>query len=422
MSSLSFKVVFPAPPPTTNELTASQRTQLVRKTKKIEQIFGTTPHLVEAGLEAASFHISLTHGRDLSQGRLTKTRRESVDSVSSASSYGSPISPIQRSASVSSKSSSVRSTSSRRSRASVASVESTESWPSDMKAPLLRLAKKRPVLETIPASPSPTSTTFTDSALDSRRSAINNDCHFTTFTISPNEDPSSPRSSVVLTSFNIPSTNSLRKQKMDRLRKKLGQDVPLDLVFPEVADSAQPDNIPSPSPSPASDRNKECPPLPPPTPRAKKLMGRISATRDSIAESTSIHRAKRQTPAKPTVAHKKSRSVPTLPPTPNPDYKRLKEKLSFIIECPDEHGSGCSEEFGLSRATSDRSDTSSDESEVRLWSTRRGYGGWEGSRSPSSASSNTSSDRAVSPTSPASPATGVSRRPSSYRKPAPAIC
>jgi len=48
--SLSTKVVFPAPPPTTNELTPQQRAQLIRQAKKIEQLLGSTPYLVDTSV------------------------------------------------------------------------------------------------------------------------------------------------------------------------------------------------------------------------------------------------------------------------------------------------------------------------------------------------------------------------------------
>jgi hypothetical protein len=44
------KVVFPPPPPTTNALSTQQRNQLLRKTKKLEQILGTAPHLIDASM------------------------------------------------------------------------------------------------------------------------------------------------------------------------------------------------------------------------------------------------------------------------------------------------------------------------------------------------------------------------------------
>lgn len=46
MSSI-MKVVFPMPPPTTNDLSSHQRTQLRRKAMKLEQIFGATPRLLD---------------------------------------------------------------------------------------------------------------------------------------------------------------------------------------------------------------------------------------------------------------------------------------------------------------------------------------------------------------------------------------
>lgn len=49
--SLVTKVVFPIPPPTTNNLSSHQRTQLLRKAKKLEQIFGVTPRLLDNTLE-----------------------------------------------------------------------------------------------------------------------------------------------------------------------------------------------------------------------------------------------------------------------------------------------------------------------------------------------------------------------------------
>jgi len=42
------KVVYPIPPPTTNNLTTKQRSLLLRKAKKIEQILGYPPHLIDS--------------------------------------------------------------------------------------------------------------------------------------------------------------------------------------------------------------------------------------------------------------------------------------------------------------------------------------------------------------------------------------
>lgn len=61
----------------------------------------------------------------------------------------------------------------------------------------------------------------------------------------------------------------------------------------------------------------------------------------------------------------------------------MKEKLCVIIESPDEHGSGCSEEFGFSSMSGSPNLLESgwysngDEFALRSWSTRQGYKGWE---------------------------------------------
>lgn len=47
------KIVFPAPPPTFNSLTSTQRAQLLRSTKKLERLLGTAPRLLDENLEPA---------------------------------------------------------------------------------------------------------------------------------------------------------------------------------------------------------------------------------------------------------------------------------------------------------------------------------------------------------------------------------
>jgi hypothetical protein len=239
---------------------------------------------------------------------------------------------------------------------------------------------------------------------------------------------------------------------MDRLRKKLGSGVPLDLVFPKEKVSERSENNPAAVSS--ANVNKDCPPLPPPKPRlTKKATGRIAHSRDSISDVATIHRARRQshTPSAAKPTHKKSRSAP-LPAPPalsHAEFKRVKEKLSFIIESPDEHGSGCSEEFGLSRASTNDTDlrfVNAHRTEIKFWSTRKGYEGWN----PRSARSLTNlpsistftlssfdddgsdidpaespASCATSPISPVSveslPTTEAKKRPSSYRKPPPTV-
>ncbi|KAJ3511248.1 hypothetical protein NLJ89_g4206 [Agrocybe chaxingu] len=407
MSSQSHtKVVFPAPPPTTNDLTAQQRALLVRKTKKIEQLLGSTPFLVDA---ISPIHISLPPTLD-SKGRFsTKTRRSSLDSNASSSSCDvSPTcSPVKRSRSSISSFGSMRTSDSRRQRYSSSpsfiSNKTSERWSKDTKIPVLRLAMRSLNIETIPASPPPTRASF----FATTPSPTSSEEEFSVqFLPDPNDLPS-PRNSLVPSTFTIPSENSLRKQKMDRLRKKLGSGVPLQLVFPKDAESSDSDNFPS---SPASDCTESTlvdttAPLPPPSTGAKKPTPRIT-------KAPPRRRPCERHPCEDT------RYSPGTTNDSDPGFKRVKERLSFIVESPDEHGNGCPEGFGLSRVSSKMSDSipefKSDCGEaVNMWGTRKGSEGWAPPTPPKDD---------VPLASPMQRLSGeVRRRPLSYRKPVPSI-
>ncbi|KAG7441454.1 uncharacterized protein BT62DRAFT_936979 [Guyanagaster necrorhizus] len=75
----------------------------------------------------------------------------------------------------------------------------------------MKLSKSPGFLPSIPASPL---------AADS----------FSPAAMTPPDSPTTPE-------FMIPTNNSLRRQKMDRLRRKLGDGVPVDLVFPKQRES-----------------------------------------------------------------------------------------------------------------------------------------------------------------------------------------
>lgn len=224
----------------------------------------------------------------------------------------------------------------------------------------------------------------------------------------------SPRDSFVLeTKFIIPTANSLRKQKMDRIRKKLGAEVPLHLVFPKDTEAEKTPRI-SPrvtvsslTEPPHLNVDKACPPLPPlPAARPRKHTGpRISHARDSIADASTIHRARRQvqasTGANPALRHRKSLTASIA----SSDFRRAQHRLSFIIESPDEHGAGCAEDFGLhvSRVTSDADGDVMSEwfgADIKLWSARIGQ---------------------EARNSTASVASERKKRSSSYRKPPPPV-
>lgn len=109
--------------------------------------------------------------------------------------------------------------------------------------------------------------------------------------------------------FTIPTSNSLRKAKMDRLRKRLGSEVPVDLVFR--------DNDPQ-GPSYAETRcesNRH-----PLSPLPKKL------TKRSSNSSARMKRPRTQ-----------EGCITNTTPASSDDLGRVKGQLTFIQESPDEY-------------------------------------------------------------------------------------
>ncbi|KAJ7584244.1 hypothetical protein C8J56DRAFT_953035 [Mycena floridula] len=289
--STSTKIVFPAPPPTTNSLTSTQRAQLLRTTKKLERLLGTAPHVLDLDLI----------GEDPFYVDLYKT-----SSRESSSSYDSSTS-LKRSLSSASTRSSRSSVSSRRLKEDVFTT----------KLPVLKLSLPVPQLESIPASP--LSGTFDDKRFMLRPSSVL---------------PSiSPR-------FSIPSNNSIRRQKLERLRRTLGDGVPLNMVFKE-------DLLEEEAEEKEEKQQKVLPAIP-----ARRT---ISSTRDSIALPSSPHRVRRKpvpklvasrpAPPPPSSESKTACSAakpprkPKAKPAPMPAViRREKARLSLIMESPDENG------------------------------------------------------------------------------------
>ncbi|KAJ7722882.1 hypothetical protein DFH07DRAFT_284100 [Mycena maculata] len=226
------KIAYPCPPPTTNSLTSQQRSQLLRTTQKLGRLLGTTPALIEESDSmpsmlplnlqrlAVPLHIQLSSVYDDGDA----LNRYPSSETSSTSSNGSPLS-LKRS---SSSASEYSSRSGRTLVNSTTSVHVNESWPKADR-PFLRIATKSPSkLEAIPQSPP---------ATGSPPPAYSPEPPHTSYTIRPvhtrrNSAPPSPPA------FDIPNPNSVRRQKMDRLRRTLGDGVPLDLVFPDEETSS----------------------------------------------------------------------------------------------------------------------------------------------------------------------------------------
>lgn len=217
-----------------------------------------------------------------------------------------------------------------------------------MNLPVLRLTvQPSESLDTIPASP--VSSTCSDDS-DPR------------FILRPNADVAEPD----YPSFTIPTNNTLRRQKLDRLRRKLGDGIPFDLVFPSPDDDESEDSKSTTS----SPLTKDLPPLP------RQSERKITSARDSlIVMTTSPSRPGYRIKRKPVPKIMASRPAPP-PPSPSPSpppyspsslgAKTLqtsnsivkprdqitKARLSLILESPDEHGNTVIEEMEVSLLSS----------------------------------------------------------------------
>jgi len=221
------KVTYPPPPPTYNTLTLHERNQFMRSTKKIGKVLGSTPHLDD------SYPIDPVFIRLSTLPLADKPHLEIIDSPVSGHSSQRPGSSSSYSTMSSESTDTRTSISSSQSGSSFTeTVNSADSWrarrPTRKPPPLLRLtsttvsqsppsttASVKPTLETIPGTPP-----FEAVAGDKPSGPQQHTMSFTAF--SP---PGAP-------SFDIPSEATMRRAKMERLKRKLGDEVPAHLVFP----------------------------------------------------------------------------------------------------------------------------------------------------------------------------------------------
>lgn len=303
-------IVFP-PPPTSNSLSYRQKAQLMRSTKKLGQVLGYTPHFLDRGhsrMQSPCFE-------DWSEDEEDWYRPASRGSTRTATSTGTGYSSGGSTSTVSSRH--TRSSSSSHSTRFTKSSKSSythDSWSSnDAKPPLLRLALSLPYRNSQPNSPTSSNTSDEEDAR---------------FTLAPLADERNPRDSLVSPTFRIPTATTVRLQKMDRIRKKLGEGVPVELVFPDadaVKADVKPKRIRSVTTTVIEIPATTLPPLPalPPVSRPTKTR---NAARDSI-HSSSAHRAQR-VKRKPVPKLEPSRSAPP-PPTVAP---KKGDRLSLILE------------------------------------------------------------------------------------------
>ncbi|KXN91581.1 hypothetical protein AN958_00374 [Leucoagaricus sp. SymC.cos] len=409
-------VVYPPPPPTTNTLTLEQRAQLRKSTKKLGQILGATPHLLDTDIVSilGPVHISLPPRNETPSSILSES---SSDSYSSRSSSSCSVYPIHPYAACSSPEHESFSTSSLPSRQRSFCLKSSSRFSGDnidatnTQAPTLRLAVNSPPSPTsstssypFSASSSPSKASVRPESFDShiRANSLNDISSTTTsasdmkFTLRPARHSTSTSindESISEPTFHVPSSSSVRRQKMDRLRRVLGDEVPVHLVFPEQ--KLKSDSFPlRESEATAADGHSSFSGSAPvavagtATPRPKKTASnKIVGARDSMGSLTP-HRAKRQEKAKTEKTLSPSTPSPSVVIPEDPSQKQL----CVIVESPEEHGSSSFEGFGFGKPSKKpsvvvqsswhvRDGLACDDSGLaelnKVWSTRKGYTGWD---------------------------------------------
>lgn len=406
--TMATKVIFSAPPLTTNKLTAQQRTQLVRKARKIEQLLGLTPRLIDTSvtlgmlltniffITSSSWRtqdpINITLSPGPSQRRLTKSSPRSFDSTSSGSSSSS--SSLARTTSFSSR---LYSVGHKRGTTSPGPLDLSEDWPCDTKVPILRLPVES--LSTV------TPVSFIDTGAVSHPRSTDEDLPTDQSTLTQTiAIDISPRDSATISVSTTPSPNSIRKQKMDRVRRKLGSCVPFDLVFPSITkDSPDSDS------STGSGLNS--------TQQAKTAAGvaRFTDARDSamslsdaIAASVALARSQNLSPPKHNVREKRPRSAPAA-------EFRLKERLSLIMESPEEHQLSFSDNHDLGGYEDSESNLTDAVTNQNFHSTRL-------SKRPATAPASISTSKTWEFSGDSPPVEkSVKKKPPSYRKPPPPL-
>ncbi|KAJ3559543.1 hypothetical protein NM688_g280 [Phlebia brevispora] len=277
-------ILFPPPPPTHNTLTLTERSHLLRSNAKIGRLLGSTPHVLDGpqctySLTPASFllervaHHEAFAGNGPTYVSLSSNKKRRRRSADSGTFYEHPegaSSSLSRSTVEQGQSrSSCESSSSSASSSMHASYADSKAFrvpfPTAQRPPMLRLGKHNGSSCSLLAS------SLEEDASDSDPSA---------------HSPTSP-------TFTIPSEASLRRQKMARLRKRLGEDVPAHLVFPPTVESDSDDEdmgiVESPTlPSPRPSQVEHCAP--------GQTMYKLGARRSRFVDPSSdvIHRDPRR--------------------------------------------------------------------------------------------------------------------------------
>ncbi|THH27970.1 hypothetical protein EUX98_g6230 [Antrodiella citrinella] len=233
-------ILYPQPPPTSNNLDAHQRARLVRSTRKLGALLGTTPHLLDLQVDVEAY-FPPTYIPDTPQSvyHTKRARRHaSVFSVfphmrttptTTDDELSSASSSIYASAS-SSKNSSVTSFALDTDTTPRTSLDSTESHAHSMTSIKSKVRKTdtmrpRPLilrLNAIPVAPSDPRLPLSPlpQTPPTRSTSLKTDFDF--IDAEPPMTPMTPT---------IPTPSELRRRKMAKLTRTLGENVPPELVF-----------------------------------------------------------------------------------------------------------------------------------------------------------------------------------------------
>ena len=265
-------VTFPQPPPTSNTLTPNQRQQLLRSTRKLTKLLGSAPQLIDHNKPSPGvYHTTFVFDKsqlNLLLAALCLDLSSKLQLVSRAPSlsYSSyeiprPPSPTSSISSVSTIASHHKIRSPSRSENNTPQDALDPPFAKKRRPPMLRLASPDDEfsqfvwtgtkLDTVPGSPPAVGDYHTpQSSSDSDASDGGSTDHLLT-PISPPGAPTTPSISRSYTlpvprgrtgpspfietsepAFKVTSEAATRRLKMERIRKRLGECVPVDAVFP----------------------------------------------------------------------------------------------------------------------------------------------------------------------------------------------
>ncbi|KZT71194.1 hypothetical protein DAEQUDRAFT_666658 [Daedalea quercina L-15889] len=278
---MSHSVVrFPPPPPTSNNLTPKQRAHLMRSSKKLSQVLGSTPHVLDwAGSPAPSHVDTPSRSTSVQSHSASIAHRRSKSSPHADRNPASERSTPRPSSRPSTANSSQSHTSTI-SHASSSSSRGEQAWrtPYD---PLHR----PPLLKLRPPEPSN----------HGQRNSTYSDCGSE---VGLPDSPTAP-------SFALPSEAAIRRAKMQRLTRKLGDGVPPELVFPTT------------KPEPDDEDDEDSPVLKTPASDRKLPFSQ----------------------ALPTIPERRPDTVGSHIHVEVTD-RRAQRNAIYVIESPDEHGVG----------------------------------------------------------------------------------